>query len=209
MELVLWSSGDDPALALVGSVMCAASFTAGAAPKADWGRAHDALFRPHVSEAYIAIDAQIRAVEILSRSVASSPERAYVERCVAHVERVRDALHVLHSGAVDAKTRGYDYEKSPLGAYLVTAHLWCRDMLEGLRRQASMHQAAAISDGEALSDRSSTYVIRYVEPLYREILLSCAADRAATPDADTLSPVVQRAERVHAEIVRWSWALDG
>lgn len=191
-----WSSVGEPE----GGAARHASSEAGAAPPEDWGRAHDALFCPDAGEAYIAIDAQIRAVEILSRGVQSSPERAYVERCVAQLDRVRDALHDLHFGAVDARTSGHDHKGRPVGAYLVAVHLWCRYLLEGLRRHASPLRASA----SALADDSCARIVVHVEPLFRELLLSGTAE----PDPErAIQPTLQRAERVHSEIVRLNRAL--
>src|SRR6185369_5985063 len=120
-----WSSGDEPG----GGTERSPPFEA-PAPTGDWGGAHDALFWPHAGEADIAIDAQILARATLCTPVEPSPERAHVQRCLAHLDRVRDALYELHFGAVDARTRRYDYKGSPLGAFLVASHLWCRDVLE-------------------------------------------------------------------------------
>jgi hypothetical protein len=174
-----------------------------AAPRAGWEADRDVLFCPRADEAYFVLDAQICAVEILSRDIVSAPDKAFVDRCVADIESVRDALYELHFGTFDAqKSRRPDCEGFPLGAYLVAGHLWCRAMLEELRRHVSQARASTSTAEGALATRPSDYVRDHAEPLFRELVLF---HEAASETDHAVRPILERAERVHAEIIRTNW----
>jgi hypothetical protein len=198
MGLVSGNSGDESGHAL-GAGAPLSSFALLSASPIDWQATHDVLFCPRADEAYFVLDAQICAVQILSSEIESARDKAFVERCVAHLDGVRDALYELHFGVFEGKTRRSDCPRFPLGAYLVAGHLWCRVMLEGLRRYALQPRASTVA---ALADHSSGYVRNHVEPLFRELVVRHEADSA-------LRPILPRAERVFVEIVRLSWTPEG
>lgn len=157
-------------------------------------------------EAYIVLDAQLRAVELLARRAECGRARAHVERRVARLDVIRDALHLLHSGIDDAQSSIYYGPGSPFVAYLVGAHLWCRQALEHLRRHA--HRPPDIADFEAasLAERSDSYVVSFLEPTLFELLALCDA-RPAREHA--LGPMRARAEHAHRQIARFCWTRDG
>ena len=167
-----------------------------AAPS-DWEATHKALFWPRADEAYLFLDAEIRAVQILSGDLDDAPDKAHVDHCVAHLDGVRDALYDLHFGAFEAKTRRSDCKGFPLCAYLVAGHLWCRAVLEGLRRYISPPPTSTMAPTGALAVHGSAYVLTHIELLFRELVVL----HETAPHADySLRPILQRAEHVHAEI---------
>lgn len=157
-------------------------------------------------EAYIVLDAQLRAVELLARRAECARARAHVERRVARLDDIRDALHLLHSGIDDAQASPYYGPGSPFVAYLVGAHLWCRQALEHLRRHAHRPLDAAGFEAASLAERSDSYVASFLEPTLLDLIALCDA-RPSREHA--LGPMRARAEQVHQQITRFCWARDG
>lgn len=164
-----------------------------------------APFAPWWGEPYVTIDAQLRAVELLTMRAQDAVARDYVERRVARVGGVRDALYDLHRGVAQVHLELHRAAHAPLLAYLDATHEWCREALEGLRRQASHSRDVIVAEARRLAEQSAAFVAECLEPLYRELVAACRVWGASDGEVEAIQ---LRAAEAHREIVRFRWVTE-
>jgi hypothetical protein len=163
----------------------------------------DAARDARLDEAFIALDARLRTLHLWStgmREMSSSPE---LDWCVACLADVRSALYQLHVHVVNQ-----GLPLTPHGpaivSYLSEAYVWCGDVLEDVQTLVQQLRYGTPVSALALADDSSAYIDEFLEPLFREMRLSCRAMGGGQPMTRALLPL---AERLHVAIVSLNWVL--
>lgn len=159
---------------------------------------------PWWGEAYVALDAQLRAVELLAMRADDAVVKAYVERQLLLVDGARDALFDLHRDVADAQVEPYHDAVSPILAYIYGGHLWCCGALAGLWWQAARPHELVAAEAERLEARSSAYVASRLAALYQRLVEAC--DALDLPE-HRVERLASRAADAHDKISGFRWNI--